>query len=198
MNRDHDIEALMRNGEFHQAADLIDEILVADPQNSDLHEQLSIAADHLGRHKTAYQHALQALELSPTTRRHIFAAYTAFMAGHEDDGWSRFNALREKGVDASAELVRIGRFLFARSLTDQAQFLFEQALAHNQASSDALMWLGHCDYVLGQFDDAILRYDRAREFLSHENPTLEGSRHFAYVARYLSSRNNGLSSIAGQ
>ena len=195
MNAGNDIEVLMQNGEFRQAADCIAEMLESDPHNSELHEQLSIASDHLGRHKTAYQHALKALELSPTTRRHIFAAYTAFMAGHEDDGWSRFNALHEQGVDASTELVKIGRFLFARSLTTQARFLFEQAHLHNQNASDALTWLGHCHCVLGQFDHAIACYDQSRELLSQENPTLESSRNFAYVASYLQGKNNRLNTI---
>ena len=197
MTRDHDIEALIHSGEFRKAADLISELLASEPQNSELHEQLSIASDHLGRHKTAYHHALQALALYPTTQRHIFAAYTAFMAGNEEDGWSRFHALYEQGIDASAELVRIGRFLFARSLTHQAQFLFEQALAHNKASCDALTWRGHCAYVMGQFEDAIVSYDGARALLTHENPTLEGSRNFAFVASYLGDRHKGLPTICG-
>jgi len=50
---------------------------------------------------------------------------------------------------------------------------------------------------MGQFEEAIVSYDGARALLTHENPTLEGSRNFAFVAAYLSDRHKGLPTICG-
>lgn len=192
MANECDIDSLMTSGKFREAAELATSLIKGGKSSAILHDKMSRCADHLGWYRTAYEHASTAMDLEPTAERQIISAYTAFMSGAEEEGWAQFFELRTKGVDASPQLVKIAKSLFARSLTTQAKLLLDEAINHDAANFEAHMWLGHCHYVFSNFAEAIEHYDLAQGSQVEVNPILQGSRNYAVVAEFFSSESFSL------
>ena len=187
MANECDIDSLMTSGRFREAAELASSLIERGDATAVLHDKMSQCADHLGWFKTANKHAILASKLDSTIERRVVCAYTAFMSGAAEDGWTRFYDLRTQGIDASPQLVKIARALFARSLTTQAKLLLAEAISHNVANFEAHLWLGHCEYVSKNFADAVESYKRAKSLRDEASPILESSKSYAVVAQFFES-----------
>ena len=188
MANECEIDPLMTSGRFREAAELVSSLIEQGGATATLHDKMCQCADHLGWFKTANKHAILASKLESTIERRVVCAYTAFMSGAEDDGWARFYDLRTQGIDASTQLVKIAKVLFARSLTTQAKLLLAEAIKHNEANFEAQLWLGHCEYVFKNFAGAVEAYERAKPLRGEASPILESSKSYALLAQFLESK----------
>ena len=188
MANECDIDSLMTSGRFREAAELASSLIEQGGATAVLHDKLSQCADHLGWFKTANKHAILASKLESTIERRVVCAYTAFMSGAEEDGWARFYDLRTQGIDASPQLVKLAKILFARSLTTQAKLLLVEAIKHSETNFEAYLWLGHCEYIFKNFADAVESYERAKSLRDEASPILESSKSYASVAQFFESK----------
>ena len=155
---------LADKGQYEQAIAEWKELLVTNPDDARIHNNLAAALGHVGRYNEAIPELEKALELDPqfhAIRDNLGVALLA--AGRPDEAILNFEKCLEYYPESAVIHNHLGLALAAKGLGSKAKIEFSIALEINPNDADAHHNLGRALLVEGHYDQAMPHLQKAIE-----------------------------------